>query len=418
MLLGALLDAGFPLDVLQRELAKLHIGSYELICRKVNKLGIDAVYFNVLLQDGHQHEHTAEQGACLHEDHVHQHGHHHEEHLEHGHEHHAHGHYHHEHRNLHDIMQIINASDLSAGIREKAARVFTAIAEAEAKVHGKTIDEVHFHEVGAVDTIIDIVGCLLGLEYLEIEKIYVSKVTTGYGFVECAHGLMPVPAPATAELLQQLPQVKGVVDREMTTPTGAALLKVLAVFAEDLPVGFVSEKIAYGAGSRDVKIPNVLRMYVGSEADEKDRLVEASCNIDDATGEVLAYTAEKLLQHNALDVWLEPIVMKKGRPASKLVFLAAAQDVPVLEEIVFAETTTLGIRRHDVKRAVLDRKTVTAATVYGDIKVKYGFYQGKAVSIAPEYEDCRAAAEKAQVPLKTVMDEALAEAKEKFNGKL
>lgn len=417
MFLGALLDAGFPFEVLKQELHKLQLGEYELIYKKVNKLGIEATYFNVLLPEEHEHHHEEQHcheghGDHHHEEHAHgEHGHHHHHgehaHEEHHHSGHVHGHvHHHEHRNLHDIMHIINGSGLSAAIKEKAGSVFKAIAVAEAKVHGKTVEEVHFHEVGAIDTIIDIVGCLLGLEYLQIEKIYTGTVTTGYGFVECAHGLMPVPAPATAELLQQVPQQKGVVEKEMTTPTGAALLKVLAEFAAELPSDFASEQIAYGAGSRDVQIPNVVRMYVGNTAEHGEKIVEASCNIDDASGEVLAYTAAKLLQNKALDAWLEPIIMKKGRPAVKLVFLAEVHDLPALEQIVFAETTTLGIRYHVVERSVLERKFITVATAYGIVKVKCGFYQGKAVSIAPEYADCQAAAQKTQMPLKCVMEAA------------
>lgn len=406
MFLGALLDAGFPFEVLKQELHKLQLGEYELVYKKVNKLGIEATYFNVLLPGEHEHHHEdlyhhEEHGHHHHEEHVHEeHHHHHGEHV------HEHVHHHHEHRNLHDIMHIINGSGLSAAIKEKAGSVFKAIAVAEAKVHGKTMEEVHFHEVGAIDTIIDIVGCLLGLEYLQIEKVYAGTVTTGYGFVECAHGLMPVPAPATAELLQQVPQQKGVVGKEMTTPTGAALLKVLAEFAQELPAGFAGAQIAYGAGSRDVQIPNVVRMYVGSMAERESEIIEAACNIDDVSGEVLAYTAAKLLQNKALDAWLEPIIMKKGRPAVKLVFLAEAKDLPALEQIVFEETTTLGIRHHVVERSVLERKFITAETAYGAVKVKCGFYQGKAVSIAPEYDDCQAVAQKAQVPLQDIMNAA------------
>ncbi|MBQ3540654.1 MAG: LarC family nickel insertion protein, partial [Phascolarctobacterium sp.] len=226
MLLGALLDAGFPIDVLKSELEKLNLGEYELVHKRANKLGIDAQYFNVLLPHGHEHSHNHE--------------HHH-------HEHNAqelpHAHHHHEHRNLADVMSIIDASSLSQSIKDKAREVFTAIAIAEAKVHGKAVDEVHFHEVGAIDTIIDIVGCLLGLEYLGVEKVYVGKITTGHGFVKCAHGLMPVPAPATAELLQGLPQKKGRVAKELTTPTGAALAKVLGETALELPANFICEKI-------------------------------------------------------------------------------------------------------------------------------------------------------------------------------
>ena len=346
MLLGALLDAGYPLEALRSELQKLHLGAYELIYKKVNKLGIEATYFNVLLPEEHKHSH----------DHEHEHEHHHEEH-EHSHQHeheyhheentHIHAHTHtHVHRNLQDIMEIINASELSESIKGAAEKVFRAIAEAEAKVHGKTVEEVHFHEVGAIDTIIDVVGCLLGLEYLQVEKIYVGTVTTGFGFVRCAHGLMPVPAPATAELLQKLPQRQGQVAKEMTTPTGAALLKVLAEYSEGLPQGWTGDYIAYGAGTRDVEIPNVLRMYVGKTEQQKETVVEAACNLDDVSGEIVGYAAERLLEAGVLDVWTEQIIMKKGRPACKLMFLCEKSKLDMLLEIVFAETGTLGVRYH------------------------------------------------------------------------
>ncbi|MBR6679500.1 MAG: LarC family nickel insertion protein, partial [Phascolarctobacterium sp.] len=344
MLLGALLDAGFPIDVLKSELEKLNLGEYELVHQRANKLGIDAQYFNVLLPHGHEHSHnhehahtheehfhcqeyahTYDPASHLEEHHHHEHGHHHhEEHHHHEHDAHElpHAHHHHEHRNLADVMSIIDASSLSQSIKDKAREVFTAIAIAEAKVHGKAVEEVHFHEVGAIDTIIDIVGCLLGLEYLGIEKVYVGKITTGHGFVKCAHGLMPVPAPATAELLQGLPQEKGRVAKELTTPTGAALAKVLGETALELPANFICEKIAYGAGTWELEIPNVLRVHVGTVADEKGSgILEVACNIDDMSGEVFAYVIERLLLAGALDAWAEPIVMKKGRPAYKLVFL-------------------------------------------------------------------------------------------------
>ena len=350
MLLGALLDAGFPIDVLKSELEKLNLGEYELVAQRANKLGIDAQYFNVLLPHGHEHSHNHEhaQKHHHHEGHCHEHDeHHYEEHFhcqeyahtydpvhhhehhhydeEHTHDHHhedghnhehahelPHTHHHHEHRNLADVMAIIDASTLSQSIKDKAREVFTAIAIAEAKVHGKAVDEVHFHEVGAIDTIIDIVGCLLGLEYLGIQKVYVGKITTGHGLVKCAHGLMPVPAPATAELLQGMPQEKGRVAKELTTPTGAALAKVLGETALELPESFVCEKIAYGAGTWELEIPNVLRVHVGTVAAENDHaILEVACNIDDMSGEVFAYVIERLLLAGALDAWAEPIVMKR-----------------------------------------------------------------------------------------------------------
>lgn len=416
MLLGALLDAGYPLEALRSELQKLHLGAYELIYKKVNKLGIEATYFNVLLPEEHVHSH----------DHEHEHEHHHEEH-EHSHQHehehhheentHIHAHTHtHVHRNLQDIMEIINASELSESIKGAAEKVFRAIAEAEAKVHGKTVEEVHFHEVGAIDTIIDVVGCLLGLEYLQVEKIFVGTVTTGFGFVQCAHGLMPVPAPATAELLQKLPQRQGQVAKEMTTPTGAALLKVLAEYSEGLPQGWTGDYIAYGAGTRDVEIPNVLRMYVGKTEQQKETVVEAACNLDDVSGEIVGYTAERLLAAGALDVWTEQIIMKKGRPACKLMFLCEKNKLDMLLAIVFAETGTLGVRYHEVQRSVLERGFVQVDTAYGTVRVKYGKNSDVINSLAPEYEDCKQAAAEYQVSLKAVYEAARKAAEEKLHG--
>lgn len=414
MLLGALLDAGYPLEALRSELQKLHLGAYELIYKKVNKLGIEATYFNVLLPEEHVHSH----------DHEHEHEHHHEEH-EHSHQH-EHEHHHeenthihahtHVHRNLQDIMEIINASALSVSIKDAAEKVFRAIAEAEAKVHGKTVEEVHFHEVGAIDTIIDVVGCLLGLEYLQVEKIYVGTVTTGFGFVQCAHGLMPVPAPATAELLQKLPQRQGQVAKEMTTPTGAALLKVLAEYSEGLPQGWTGDYISYGAGTRDVEIPNVLRMYVGKTEQKKETIVEVACNLDDVSGEIVGYAAEHLLAAGALDVWTEQIIMKKGRPACKLMFLCEKSKLNSLMAIVFAETGTLGVRYHEVQRSVLERGFVQVDTAYGTVRVKYGKNNDVISSLAPEYEDCKQTAAEQQVPLKVVYETARKAAEEKLHG--
>lgn len=414
MLLGALLDAGYPLEALRSELQKLHLGSYELIYKKVNKLGIEATYFNVLLSEEYEHSHDHEHDhEYHHEEHEHSHQHEHEHHHEENTHIHAHTHVH---RNLQDIMEIINASELSESIKGAAEKVFRAIAEAEAKVHGKMVEEVHFHEVGAIDTIIDVVGCLLGLEYLQIEKIYVGTVTTGFGFVQCAHGLMPVPAPATAELLQKLPQRQGQVGKEMTTPTGAALLKILAEYSEGLPQGWTGDYIAYGAGTRDVEIPNVLRMYVGKTEQQKETIVEAACNLDDVSGEIVGYAAERLLAAGALDVWTEQIVMKKGRPACKLMFLSEKSKLNALMAIVFAETGTLGVRYHEVQRSVLERGFVQVDTAYGTVRVKYGKNNDVISSLAPEYEDCKQTAAEHQVSLKAVYEAARKAAEEKLHG--
>ena len=432
MLLGALLDAGFPIDVLKSELAKLNLGEYELVHQRANKLGIDAQYFNVLLPHGHEHSHNHEHAH----EHHHEHHHHEEQHFHcqeyahtydpahyhehhHEHEHHQelpHTHHHHEHRNLKAVMDLINGSALSQSIKDIAREVFTAIAIAEAKVHGKTVEEVHFHEVGAVDTIIDIVGCLLGLEYLGIEKVYVGKITTGHGFVKCAHGLMPVPAPATAELLQGLPQEKGRVAKELTTPTGAALAKVLGETALELPEGFTCEKIAYGAGTWELEIPNVLRVHVGTIANESEAsILEVACNIDDMSGEVFAYVIERLLLAGALDAWAEPIVMKKGRPAYKLVFLVSEAKLVSLLDVVFEETTTLGVRYHKVERSTLERKSMVVATPFGSVAVKYGFCNGAIVNIAPEFDSCKEIAANAKISLKKAMQYAQIAAEDLLN---
>ena len=227
---------------------------------------------------------------------------------------------------------------------------------------------------------------------------------------------MPVPAPATAELLQQMPQCKGSVAKEMTTPTGAALLKVLAEYSDGLPSGFAGTYIAYGAGTRDVAIPNVLRMYVGTVRQQAETVTEAACNLDDVSGELLAYTVQRLLAEGALDAWTEPIMMKKGRPASKLVFLCEKSRLHELLRIVFAETGTLGVRYHDVRRSVLERGFVQAATAYGTVRVKYGVDGGAITCLAPEYEDCRKLAAEQHTPLKDVYTAAFQAAEEMLHG--
>lgn len=435
MLLGALLDAGVPFAYLQEEFAKLHLGDYELIHKSVNKCGIQAQYFNVILPEEYEHHHNHEHHhehdhehdhAWMHAHgivHSHDHEHVHEEHCGyhhgHGHEHnHEHEHHHHhEHRNLLDIEQILDHSELTADVIAKAKEVFLAIAKAEAKVHGSTVEEIHFHEVGAIDTIIDVVGNILALQYLGIEKVFTAPVNTGFGFVECAHGTMPVPAPATAELLQGIPSYRGTVDKEMTTPTGAALLKVLAVPVKEVPDGFAGETIGYGAGTRDVAIPNVLRINVGTwnaaEGSGKtvgstvERLLLLECNLDDLNPEIMPYVLDKLLAAGALDAWLQPIIMKKGRPAQTLKVLCRPEQQQALQKILFEETTTLGVRAIPVERTALERRWKMVQTPWGDVRVKEGLLEGKVVNAVPEFEDCKRIAEEKDIPLKTVEAAAL-----------
>ena len=462
MLLGALLDAGVPFAFLQEEFAKLHLGNYELVHKSVNKCGIQAQYFNVVLPEEQEHEHAHDGDQVNEHHHVHDHDcdHEHEHHHDHAHDHawmHAHGiahshdhepvleekpcgcdhhhnhehnhdqehhhehrthHHHHEHRNLHDIEEILDHSDLPKEVIAKAKEVFLVIAKAEAKVHGSTVEEIHFHEVGAIDTIIDVVGNILALQYLGIEKVFTTPVNTGFGFVECAHGQMPVPTPATAELLQGIPNYRGTVEKEMTTPTGAALLKVLASPVKEVPDGFSGETIGYGAGTRNVEIPNVLRVTMGlwnetvgngNSGSAVERLLFLECNLDDLNPEIMPYVLEKLLAAGALDAWLQPVIMKKGRPAQTLKVLCSPEQRQVMEQIMFTQTTTLGVRAYYVERTALERRWKTVQTPWGEVRVKEGLLDGKVVNAVPEFEDCKKIAEANGVPLKAVETAALQE---------
>ncbi len=344
MFLGALLSAGLSISYLEQELQKLNLGQYKLVCEKVNRAGISALYFDV------------EQP-----------------------------HHHHEQRHLADIAGIINSSQLSDAVKNKAIGVFEELARAEAKVHGTTLDEVHFHEVGAIDTIIDVVGVLLGLEYLGIEKVYCGRVVTGSGYIECAHGIMPVPAPATAELLQGLPQSKGLIAKELTTPTGAVLLKCLAEYSSDVPLK--TNRIVYGAGKMDLAIPNVLRVYFGEVGEDENELYEAATNLDNESGEIIAFVCQQLLAAGAKDVWTEPIYMKKGRPGVKLCYLCDKSLLQKLNDYVLENTRTLGIRFYPVWRQVLPRKVVLRDTPFGPVHVKTGICPSGKTKSVPEYED-------------------------------
>lgn len=413
MFLGALLNLGVPVKYITDEIAKMHLGDYDIIYNSVNKCGIEASYFNVLLTDEHENHTKHHHEPAQEDEHCHVHSH---EHL-HSHEIPIASHHHHEHRNLSDITKIINESSLSQSVKEKALKVFNVLALAEARVHGKTIDEVHFHEVGAIDTIIDIVGSVLALEYLEIEKIFISRIQTGCGFVKCAHGLMPIPAPATAEILKNIPHYHGSIEKELVTPTGAALMAVLAEPAADLPNNFTCSRIGYGAGTWDLSIPNVVRINLG-EADEietNDSLLVAECNIDDMSGELFPFVIERLLSVGALDVWVTPIIMKKGRPAHKLSVLSSTEKLEQIALIVLKETSSLGLRYYPVKRKIALRRFIDTELADGSVSVKIATYNEELVNIAPEYEDCKKIADKTGKALKDIMQEAIKKAEEDLN---
>ncbi|NCD07957.1 MAG: nickel pincer cofactor biosynthesis protein LarC [Negativicutes bacterium] len=414
MFLGAMLNLGVPVSYITDELAKMHLGAYEIVCHPVNKCGIAATYFNVLLPEEHEHNHEHEPS---HEN-AHNHEHHHAHGQAHEHDHAQHhinhqaiadkGHHDHVHRNLSDIISIINKSGLSTAVKEKSIQIFNVLAHAEARVHGKPLEEVHFHEVGAIDTIIDIVGSVLALDYLGVEHVFVNKIQTGCGFIQCAHGLMPVPAPATAEILKQLPHYHGQIEKELVTPTGAALMAALAKPMEDFPERFFCERIGYGAGTWDLAIPNVVRLNLG-EIEEKqtaDSLLVLECNIDDMPGEIYPYVIEKLLANGALDAWIAPIIMKKGRPAHKLSVLVSSDILDLIVEMIMRETSSLGVRYYPVKRKIAVRKFVNAEFDDGLVAVKIAKYNNEIINIAPEYEDCSKIAKKSGKSLKNIMHEA------------
>ena len=387
MFIGACLQLGVPEKYFRGELEKLNLhDEYELKFEDVVKNGIGAAYFNVDVLHEHHEHHDFPSNV-----------------------HHIHSHEHHEHRTLADIRKIIEASELSASIKNCALAIFGKIAEAEGKVHHVPAEEVHFHEVGAIDSIVDIVGCAICLDYLEVKKVFVSRVNVGSGFVKCAHGLMPIPAPATAELLQGFKTYSFGAEKELTTPTGAAIVNTLAESSVDLPDDFVSEKIGYGAGTLNLDIPNVVRIYYGEYGGQPARqLVKLETNIDDMNPQIFGWLYEKLFAAGALDVWTTPIFMKKNRPAQMLSVLVESYKQAACTKIIFEETTTIGLRIINVDgRVEAVRKIAKVETSFGEVQCKVSAYDGKIVSISPEYEDCRRLAAENHVPLKTVWQEAL-----------
>ena len=369
MTLGALVDAGVGIDVLRSELEKLNLPGYEITALKVMRGGISATKVHVCLED-------KEQPA----------------------------------RHLSDIRKIIEASTLSSSIKQKSIKIFERLAEAEAKVHGTTPDKVHFHEVGAVDAIVDIVGSVIGFEKLGITTMAASPVNLGSGLIKSSHGTLPVPAPATAELLKGIPSYGSPIPFELTTPTGAAILSTLASSFGPMPQMKV-DRIAYGAGGKEMEgQPNVLRLMIGEPAAsyDEDTSIVIETNIDDMNPQIYGYLIEKLMKQGAQDVYLTPIIMKKGRPAILLSVLTDKAKTDALLDILFRETTSIGVRIQEVGRKKLSREIREVETVYGKVRVKVSLKNGEALTATPEYEDCRKIAEEKQVPLKTILQEARA----------
>ena len=357
MFLGALLQAGVPIAYLEKELGKLPMADeFKLEVNETSRNGIHALYVDVILLNVKEH--------------------------------------HHGHRRMADIRELLEKSALSMAVKQQALSIFEVIAAAEGKVHGKPAEEVAFHEVGAVDSIVDIVGAAICLDYLEVERIFVSRLTVGGGFVKCAHGLLPVPAPAVAELLMGWQTIKGSEEKELVTPTGAGIVRALGLYSESLPKGFVTECIGYGAGSHELNIPNVLRVYRGEYNGAVDsKLAVIEVNIDDMNPQIYGYLYEKLLAAGALDVWTTPIFMKKNRPAQMLSVLVDEEKQSACVAIIFAETTSIGLRIMPVaQRLEASRHIAKVETKYGVVNCKVSAWEGKICSVSPEYEDCKALA--------------------------
>jgi len=439
MFLGALVDAGVPPELLKHTVAALGVDA-RLEISRVNRSGISATKVDVIAagekelpreefwqkQAGHEHEHSQEH----HHDHEHSHSYSHDHHAGHGHQHdheHKHAHSHdHAHRGLKEIREIIKRAEISAGAKTKAVRIFEALGAAEAKIHNSDIEEIHFHEVGAIDAIVDIVCSAVGAEALNVDEWVCSPLNVGGGTVECAHGAFPIPAPATLELLKNAPVYSGEIQKELVTPTGAAIVSVLAHRFGSFP-RMRTERTGYGAGSRDFKgHPNVLRLSVGEVAatgneaknvpSEEISILEA--NVDDMSPQIFGYVMERALEAGALDVFGTSVQMKKNRPGLLLTVLCRQEDAARLRELIFAETTTLGVRMRQETRATLARRHVSVQTKWGEIRMKLATLNGSGAvtNYAPEYEDCRRVAEEQRVPLKLVMQEAIRVYLERENG--
>lgn len=415
MTIGALLDLGIDQTLFLAELNKIQLDEYEVEIKKGLKKGVSGTDFTVHLhsdvqQHSHQHDH-GHQHDHHHDSHEHKHELKHEEH-EHKHLHNEEPHVHAHSRNLSDIYKIIDNSNLSEFVKETSKKIFLIVAEAEAKIHAKTIDDVHFHEVGAVDSIVDIIGAAICVEMLKVDEIQCSEINLGSGFVHCEHGVFPVPAPATLEILTGMPVYSKNAKKELTTPTGAAILKALCSGYGSAPE-FIVEKIGYGLGKRDMETPNVLRVMIAKKK-STDSLIMLETNIDNMNPEIYSYLFPKLLDNGALDVFTTAIVMKKNRPANILSVLCKEKNAEQIESILFTETSTLGIRKYKVERAELDRRLEKISTKYGEITIKIASKSGEIIKFSPEYEDCNRIATETGVPLIQIYNEAVMEGQRKI----
>jgi hypothetical protein len=429
MFIGALIDLGVDAHQLERELGKLKLDGYHLHVGRQERQGITGVKFDVHLAHGHghahEHHHSHEPAPAHHHEHHHEPGHHHDHGHAHHHEHGEHDHAHDDSRNFTDIKRLITKSKLSSWVKQKAIAVFQRIADAEGKIHGKPASEVHFHEVGAVDSIVDIVGACIGLEMLGKPRLLASPVVEGTGWIRCAHGRFPIPAPATLAILgaRRIPVTQCDEPNELITPTGAALLAEFAETFEPM-AGMTAERIGFGLGTRENKTrPNVLRAVLGAQAKgrkpkakvsssvivdwETDQVAVLETNLDDVSSEILGAFVDSALAAGALDVFHTPIQMKKNRPGVLLTVLCEVTDADKFSEMILCETTAFGVRRTIAERRKLKREFTTVKTKFGKVTVKLGTLNGQVVQAAPEFESCKAVATKAKVPVRLVFEAAV-----------
>jgi uncharacterized protein (TIGR00299 family) protein len=432
MFLGALLDAGVPPEVFTRTVEALGVDA-RLEISRVDRSGISATKLDVIAagekelprEEFWEKQSAGAQASSPENKHSHGHAH------SHSHDHHEHSHgrsgaqdhsHSHAHRGLEEIRQIIQAAGISRSAKDRAIRIFETLGAAEARVHNTDVEKIHFHEVGAIDAIVDIVCASAGAEALGVDEWICSPLNLGGGTVKCAHGTFPIPAPATLELLRNAPVYSGEIQKELVTPTGAAIVSVLASRFSRFPQ-MKTEKVGYGAGTRDFKgYPNVLRLVIGETATQGEtpfpveEISVLEANVDDMTPQVFAYAMERVLQEGALDAFGTPVQMKKNRPGMQLTVLCRREDSQRLTKTILSETTTLGVRMRSETRAALARRHVSISTRWGEVRMKLANLNGTISNYAPEYEDCRRIAAENKIPLKTVMQEAIKIYLERSNG--
>lgn len=420
MTVAALLDVGADEKELRRQLATLPLKGFSIEISRVKKSGLECCDFNVVLEEqyhNHDHDivylygHKQSETECAHtHDHDHHHVHGHEKHQHHG---------EHVHRGLKDVMEIIDQSGLTERAKKITADIFHVLAEAEAKAHGETIETVHFHEVGAVDSIVDIAAAAICLDNLDIQEIIVPELYEGRGTVRCAHGILPIPVPAVLHIIAEHGIAMHVtnVEAELVTPTGAAIVAAVRT-ADSLPKKYTIAAVGMGAGKRDYKRSSILRAMIIDDMEEeqaeqcvpsKDNIYKLESNIDDCTGETLGYVMERLFAKGAKDVNYMPVYMKKNRPAYQINIICEKKDIPVMEKILFRETTTIGIRRVKMERTVLEREIRKIKISLGEVLVKICNAYGE-LKIYPEYESVAALAAERKLTYREVWEEVLREA--------